>query len=189
MLVRVSLFIALLAGLVWLVPFDALADAGGDERRARAVPASTRLPAGLFPPRRLPPATVPEHERRAKEATLPEHCTLSKGFWKNHPLLWPAPYAPDRPFFSSGLTWYETLWTPPRGENAYFVLAHQYMAAQLNLARGVEAPTEVPHALAEAEAWLAGAMPYPARHDPVALELAATLERFNDGEIGPGACP
>jgi len=189
MLVRTSLFIALLAGLAWLVPFGVLAEASEDERRTRAVPASTRFPAGPMPPRRLPPATVPEHEQRAKEATLPGHCTFSKGFWKNHPLLWPEPYAPDQPFFASRLTWHETVWTPPRGENAYFVLAHQYIAARLNLARGVEAPAEVSHALAEAEAWLAEAMPYPARYDSAARQLAETLERFNDGAIGPGACP
>lgn len=73
-------------------------------------------------------------------------CTLTQGYWKTHSREGPAPYdeawknlgplEEDTPFFSSGLTWYRVFWTPPKGGNAWIQLAHQYMAAKLNILDG-----------------------------------------------------
>lgn len=66
-------------------------------------------------------------------------CTLTPGYWKTHSAYGPAPYdatwaliGEDTPFFLSGQTWYQALWTTPRGGNAYYILAHAYIAATLN---------------------------------------------------------
>ncbi len=136
-----------------------------------------------------PPRTVPLHEQQAKRELLARTCTLSKGFWKNHPSLWPTSIDPNANFFSTGQSWLVVLWTPPRGENSYYVLAHQYIATALNQARGIGLPEAVQKAFSEAHQWLATHTPHPPRTDTRALELAATLERFNDGQIGPPACP
>ena len=71
----------------------------------------------------------------------PGGCTLTQGYWKTHSDKGPAPYdatwaflpdGADTPFFDLGQSWYQVFWTPPKGGNANFILAHQYMAAYLN---------------------------------------------------------
>ena len=71
----------------------------------------------------------------------PEGCTLTQGYWKTHSVLGPAKKAdptwalvggPNATFFLSGQTWYQVFWTAPKG-NAYYILAHQYEAAKLNI--------------------------------------------------------
>jgi len=68
--------------------------------------------------------------------------TLTWGYWKTHSSYGPAPYddtwalllpsGADTDFFYSGMTYYEVLWTSVAGGNAYYQLAHQYIAAELN---------------------------------------------------------
>ena len=77
-------------------------------------------------------------------------CTLTQGYWKTHSTYGPASkpdatwnllpggLGPDTVFFLSGDTWYEVFWTAPAG-NAYYNLAHQYMAARLNVLDGASA--------------------------------------------------
>ena len=62
------------------------------------------------------------------------------GFWLNHSDPFSKHYAEtwdliggaEAKFFYTGDTWLDILKTPPRG-NAYLILAHQYIAAQLNV--------------------------------------------------------
>ncbi len=86
-------------------------------------------------------------------------CTRTPGYWKTHSDYGPAPYddtwaelpdGPDTPFFLSGQTYYEVLWTPKRG-NAYYILAFQWIAAQLNVESGASIPDEVLAAWLEAK--------------------------------------
>ena len=67
-------------------------------------------------------------------------CSLTPGYWKTHSERGPAPYdatwaklpaGADTIFFRSGVSYYTALWTAPNG-NAYWILAHAYIAAQLN---------------------------------------------------------
>ena len=53
-------------------------------------------------------------------------------------------------FFLSGKTYYEVLWTAPAG-NVYYNLAHQYIAAKLNVLDGTTAPANVQAAITSAE--------------------------------------
>ncbi len=109
----------------------------------------------------------------------PEGCTLTQGYWKTHSAYGPAPYddnwarvgniddagwnalglsdvcpgeghcGEDTPLFG-GDTWYNVFWTPPAGGNVYYSLAHQYMAATLNVLNGAAIPAHVNDAREEA---------------------------------------
>jgi hypothetical protein len=128
-------------------------------------------------------------------------CTLTQGYWKTHagdrhpPFddAWLAlPAGPATPFFRSGASYLEVLWTAPRG-NPYVILAHQYIAAELNGANGA-AQDAVAMALDEARALFELYTPHEiasARHGPAALrmlKLAGLLGRYNEGLLGPGHC-
>lgn len=127
-------------------------------------------------------------------------CTLTQGYWKTHSNKGPAKYddawsmigsnAEDTPFFGSGQTYYQVLWTEPEG-NAYYILAHQYIAAKLNLLNGAGTTTEVNGAVAWAEGFFTTTPSTPAPVDPLraqALSNAELLDDYNNGRIGPGHC-
>lgn len=131
-------------------------------------------------------------------------CTLTQGYWKTHSDRGPAPYddgwkaigvlEEDTIFFLSGQSWYQVFWTPPAG-NAYYNLAHQYMAAKLNILNGASVPTEVTAAIAQAEALFASYTPAQVAalkaNNAVRKQfigLASILDRYNNGFTGPGHC-
>lgn len=70
-------------------------------------------------------------------------CTFTLGYWKNHTTVWPSPFSPNAPFFSSGKTWLYELSTAPKGGDSYLILAHQWIAATLNIASGAGVPANV----------------------------------------------
>jgi hypothetical protein len=71
-------------------------------------------------------------------------CTFTQGYWGNKPgVIWPAPYDRNALFFNSGLTWQQIMDTSDAGGNAYINLAHQYIAAVLNVANGACDPNSV----------------------------------------------
>jgi hypothetical protein len=128
-----------------------------------------------------------------------EGCTLTQGYWKTHSAFGPAPYdnawtnlgslEQNTAFYASGMTWYQVFWTAPAG-NAYFVLAHQYMAAQLNVLNGASTTPAVDAALAQANSLFSGMTgTMVARNQRSTFTaLAATLDQYNNGLIGPGHC-
>jgi hypothetical protein len=130
-----------------------------------------------------------------------EGCTLTPGYWKTHSIYGPAPYDDtwaDReydPFFFSGKTWYEVLWTPPSGGNAYYILAHAFIAAQLNIDNGASMPAEVETAFKAAFVLFntagntpeyVGTLKGAAKN--VWINLAMILDDYNNGITGPGHC-
>jgi hypothetical protein len=129
-------------------------------------------------------------------------CTLTPGYWKTHSQEGPAPYddnwanlgplQEDTPFFLSGKTYYEALWTAPAG-NVYYILAHAYIAAQLNQLNGSSIPADVLTAFNTATGLFQTKTPA----DAAALKgaakatwvnLATTLDNYNNGITGPGHC-
>jgi hypothetical protein len=71
-------------------------------------------------------------------------CTFTQGYWGSKPdVVWPAPYDRNALFFNSGLTWQQIMDTSDAGGNAYINLAHQYIAAVLNVANGACEPDSV----------------------------------------------
>lgn len=125
-------------------------------------------------------------------------CTLTQGFWKNHGELWDAvadgkPFLTTTTFYNSGTSYLTIMNTPPKGGNAYLQLAHQFIAASLNVNGGSSGVAAVDAALAGAASYFAGApagIPNPV--DPTRSQLqawATTLDDFNNGRTGPGHCP
>ncbi len=137
------------------------------------------------------------HETRTAEAVVhltapacPVGCVLTQGFWKTHPDAWPAGHSPSDPFFSSGKTWMEVLWTAPRGD-AYYILAHQYIAAVLNVANGATPPAEVAAVIDDATAWFSSHGPGVPASSPEGQTLvhwSETLAAFNEGKMGVPHC-
>jgi hypothetical protein len=134
---------------------------------------------------------------------LENGCTLTQGYWKTHSLAGPAPYddgwlaigagGSSTLFFNSGKTWLEIFNTPPSGGNAYLQLAHQYMAAKLNVLNGATPTSAVTTALGAAETYFAGKAAGVITETNATTKAtikgyASTLARFNEGAIGPGHC-
>ncbi len=133
-------------------------------------------------------------------------CTLTQGYWKNHSQLGKAPYddtwalldpllQEQKPFFLSGQTYLQVLQTSPKGGNAYYQLAHQYIAAKLNQLNGASVTSGVQAALDSANilfntytpaqiAALKGSSSIRQQF----INLAGTLGSYNEGLIGPGHC-
>jgi Secretion system C-terminal sorting domain len=128
-----------------------------------------------------------------------EGCTLTQGYWKTHSSMgparpanptWSAVGGPNALFFISGRTWINVFWTSPNG-NPYFILAHQYMAAVLNLANGASSTGDVDACLEFATKFFMSKMPSTtlsrAERTQV-IACAGTLASYNEGSIGPGHC-
>jgi hypothetical protein len=128
-------------------------------------------------------------------------CTRSYGYWKTHSMYGPAPYdstwellGEDSTFFLSNKSNYEVMWTPPKGGNAYYILAHQYIAAELNFLSGAD-PGEIQEEFDDAtdlfETYTPEYIKSLKGNDPVRQEfiyLSGMLDQYNNGYIGPGKC-
>ena len=129
-------------------------------------------------------------------------CTLTPGYWKTHSRRGPAPYddawlnlgaqQENTVFFLSGKSYYQALWTAPQG-NAYWILAHAYIAAQLNKLNGASVPAAVQTALDQATALFNTKTPAQVAVLRGAqrqqwITLAGILDAYNNGLTGPGHC-
>ena len=128
-------------------------------------------------------------------------CTYTQGYWKTHSEFGPAPYddtwaqlpnGASTPFFNSGKNWYEVFQTPipsEQGRKQYYQLAHQYMAAYLNILRGSD-DSEISAAMTWSfdgfTAWTSDVVPQNQRG--TATSTANLLDDYNNGVIGPGHC-
>ena len=118
------------------------------------------------------------------------NCTFTQGFWKNHPENWPV----------SSLTLGTVVYTKaellaildePAQGNGLIILAHQLIAAKLNIAYGAD-PTAAAAAIAAADAQI-GALVCPPGGSgflsPGSVNAKSkTLDDYNNGIIGPGHC-
>lgn len=131
-------------------------------------------------------------------------CTLSQGYWKTHSRQGPAPYDSNwgligvneeqTPFFISGQTYHQVLNTAPRG-NLYYVLAVQYIAAELNKLKGTGFPAAVLAAYNAANGILQQYTPAQigalSSQDPLRKQitnLATVLANYNSGLLGVPYC-
>jgi hypothetical protein len=140
-------------------------------------------------------------------------CTLTQGYWKTHSQLGPAPYdmegwgalgdydgtgGPEEEGEDladvNGVvgTWYEVWWTPV-SQRPWYSLAHQWMAAYLNIQNGAD-PSDLGNAMTKAEEWLwnndseVTRNELPNRDRNAVTRLIQKLTDFNEGRIGPGHC-
>ncbi len=128
-------------------------------------------------------------------------CTLTQGYWKTHGKDGPAgPYdetwklIEDEAFFlATPATYYDVIRTKAKG-NAYYILAHQYVAARLNFLSGAD-PTAAQNAFNDATALFEIYTPDQIKElkgdDPLRqqfIDAKDVLDDYNNGIIGPGHC-
>lgn len=148
-----------------------------------------------------PTALAPEGVDRAGAVIVigppPPSCTYTQGYWKNSTELWNDAgdgmvFLTSDAFYNSGVSYLTILRMPPKGGNAYEILAHQFIAASLNLNGASAGVVEVDDAMAGAATYFSGepdGIPDPV--EPTRSQLiswANTLDEFNRGIIGPGHC-
>ena len=123
-------------------------------------------------------------------------CTYTQGYWKNHPEDWPTDSLTIGGVTYSDSALMDLLQMSPR-RDASMNLAHQLIAARLNVANDASVPFEVDLVLADAEDWMAanaeaggGYLPYGIhpRNAPEAVELADALAAYNEGQAGTIHC-
>ena len=142
----------------------------------------------------IPPTPVP--------STVELGCTKTRGYWKTHSEFGPAPYddtwaalpdGADTDFFIGGQSYHDVMWTPPKGGNAYYILAHPYIAAELNVLNGASLTGPAADAWDEATAMFGAYLP----EEVAALKgterapwiaLSTAIGRYNEGQTGPGHC-
>lgn len=150
----------------------------------------------------------------AIDVPCPEGCTLTLGYWKTHNFSFHdgmaappddtwlllgdadgdlADEAEGETFFLSGQTYYQVLWTAGGG-NAYYQLARQYIAAELNVLNGAD-DSAIATAFADATTLFEtytpaeiGALKGKDALRQQFITLAGTLGSYNEGLIGPGHC-
>ncbi len=143
-------------------------------------------------------------------------CTLTQGYWKTHnPQFWAAhngngPPEDDTwyelgpggagelfPYGDTGLTYYQIMATPTGGD-PWMQLAHQYIAAKLNILNGADPsalaypgsyPTYIEYAEYLLDTYDPGSRGRTARDVRRLLGPVASLfANYNEGLIGPGHC-
>lgn len=124
-------------------------------------------------------------------------CVRTQGYWKNHLSEWKC-FKYDK-FYYSKQTYYKVLTTPPKGGNAYYILAHQYIAAKLNLCAcpKFKPDEKIKEALYKAK-YLFENKKYTPQYigeldgssslRKKFIELAEILDKFNNGKYGLPAC-
>jgi len=127
----------------------------------------------------------------ATQACVPPHdCTYTQGFWKTHANAWPLTSLTLGSVTYTQSQQLEILNNPAQG-NGLVILAHQLIAAKLNIANGAD-PADAGQAIADADAMIGSLVipPVGTGYLPAGQtsELVGTLTEYNEGTIGPGHC-
>ncbi|MEO6461911.1 MAG: hypothetical protein ABIP29_02455 [Candidatus Eisenbacteria bacterium] len=121
---------------------------------------------------------------------LAQNCTFTQGYWKNHEEVWPVTGLTLGNVSYSAAQLLQILQQQPQG-NKLVILAHQLIAAKLNLANGAS-PASVATTIANADAIIANKVVPPIGSGSLtnnpATSYANTLDDFNNGLLGPGHC-
>ncbi len=129
--------------------------------------------------------TIPPTE----ESPSSNNCTYTQGYWKNHPLAWPVAELTLGGVTYSQAEAADILHTVPQGDATY-ILAHQLIAAKLNVSQGAD-DTAIAAIIVAADDWLAA---HPLASNPsdaereAGIALAEMLDDYNNGLVGPGHC-
>jgi hypothetical protein len=120
----------------------------------------------------------------------PGGCVRTQGFWKNHPEQWPVTELQLGNVTYNQQQLLDILHEPVRG-NGLLILAHQLIAAKLNIAAGAD-PSCIEGTIAEADA-LIGDLVIPPIGDGHLLprdaaHLAGILGDFNEGDMCAPTC-
>jgi hypothetical protein len=132
-----------------------------------------------------------------KEQVVNQGCTRTQGYWKTHALgskhydnTW-AKITNANNFYSTGMSYMVIMDTAPKKVSAYFILAHQFIATELNRLAGASiTPVTSQYNLAKqffmnaafgAEKW--GSY---SRQD--LIDWANALDKYNNGKMGVPHC-
>ena len=156
---------------------------GAIDRTSSAVSADSNSQAG-------------NHGEGSSDASL-GGCTYTQGYWKNHASAWPVMSLTIGGVVYGQQQLLALLDTSPGGD-ASLILAHQLIAALLNVANGAVPSAAVQQAINDAQAWMAAnkgsnaALPYGLPAGSVAgnqaTALTDTLDSFNSGGAGTPHC-
>jgi len=120
----------------------------------------------------------------------PTNCTYTQGYWKTHPSAWPVSSLSLGTVSYTQSQLLQILNQPAQG-NGLVVLAHQLIAAKLNIANGSD-PADAAQAIADADTMVGSLMvpPVGAGYLPTGQTsgLVEMLTEYNEGTIGPGHC-
>jgi hypothetical protein len=127
-------------------------------------------------------------------ATLPcvggSSCTYSQGYWRNHPNAWPVTSLTVGTLTYQAAELMAILDNPAQG-NGLVILAHQLIAAKLNIANGAD-PSAVQQAVTDADNMIGVLVAPPIGNGYLPPDqtgdLTETLTEYNEGTIGPGHC-
>jgi hypothetical protein len=127
-------------------------------------------------------------------ATLPcdpgHNCTYTQGYWKNHFDAWPLQSVMLGAVNYNASQLLQILNRPAQG-NGLVILAHQLIAAKLNIANGAD-PTAVQQTVIDADSTIGGLTVPPIGNGYLSpsqtSQLNDTLTEYNEGTIGPGHC-
>jgi hypothetical protein len=126
--------------------------------------------------------------------TQANRCPLGQGFWENHPEAWLVTSLTlgNQTYTKAQLL--TILTTPVRGD-ASLILAHQLIAAKLNIANG-STPAPISSTIADADNLLSqfpGKLPYNIRTSAAIgqqmVNDANVLDRYNNGDLTPNCTP
>lgn len=136
----------------------------------------------------------------AIDARAEAQCQFTQGYWQNRAENANDPSTEvwllirDDVFYSSGLSYRQVLMVPSQG-NAYWILAHQLVAAEANYMLGAQAPSLVSDALARANQLMSqytpaqiAAMPKSSELRQELIALSRVLDDWNNALIGTGEC-
>lgn len=116
-------------------------------------------------------------------------CTLTQGYWKNHPAAWPVNSLELGQRTYSKAEALSILGRPVQG-NGLLSLSHQLIASKLNVVSG--ATNAVASAIADADALIGSKVVPPVGTDSVSTastaSLVQALDDYNTGKTGPGHC-
>jgi hypothetical protein len=117
-------------------------------------------------------------------------CTLTQGFWKNHPSDWPVTSLTLGTVNYTQQQLLQILKQPVKG-NGLVALAHQLIAAKLNVAEGATSST-INATIAAADALIGALIVPPVGSGYLSTSSVATLvgdlTAFNEGNAGPSHC-
>lgn len=123
-------------------------------------------------------------------APLAQNCTFTQGYWKNHTEVWPVSSLTLGTVTYNAIQLLQILNQPAQG-NKLTILAHQLIAAKLNLANGAD-PSSISTTIANADALIGNRVVRPIGSGTLpnspTVGYANTLDDFNNGLLGPGHC-
>ena len=114
------------------------------------------------------------------------NCTYTQGFWKTHPENWPVNSLTIGGVSYSKDQLIKIFNTSPKGDASY-ILMDQLIAAKLNLISGAS-DSAVASTISNSDNWLSVNGLGSKSKDQTAINMANTLDQFNNGLIGPGHC-